>query len=153
MFFIIDDSKKQNLRTERAIHRKRAKAFFEFIRVPKVGGHPTPEDDLIILSFDCEKNLQLLKVPDSSAYYSRNVYLYNFTIVQGYSSSTLTPANVTSYVWTENQFLKNANVIASCILYHLSNIDIPENIKHIRLVCDGCAAQNKNSIVISALAH
>lgn len=35
----------------------------------------------------------------------------------------------------------------------MTNIDIPENIKHICLVCDGCVAQNKNSIVVSALLH
>lgn len=134
-----------------AIHKRRAKVFFQFLRPPppKKDGSEIL-DDTLILSYDCEKNLKLLKVPDSSAYYSRNVYFYNFTIVQGYSKSQLTPDNVTSFVWTENEFPKNANTIASCVAHHLRNIDLTF-FKHIRLVADGCAGQNKNSIVVTAL--
>lgn len=132
------------------MHKKKAKVFFEFLKAPLIDDERIPEPDVLVLSFDCEKNLQLLKVPDSAAYYSRNVYLYNFTIVKGYSSSTLTPQNVTCYCWTENEYPKNANAIASCVVHHLNHENL-RGIKKIRLVSDGCAAQNKNSIMIGAL--
>lgn len=135
------------------IHKKRAKAFFDFLRPP-----PPQDDgseiisDRLILSFDCEKNLQLLRVPDSAAYYSRNVYLFNFTIVQGHSKSKLSPDNVTSFCWTENEFTKNANAIASCVIHQLNSIDLALYTK-VRLVADGCAAQNKNSVMVGGVLH
>lgn len=145
----LDAAKKQELVIAYSIHKKRANVFFEFLQpLPMQDDGSELLDDRLILSFDCEKILQLLRVPDSAAYYSRNVY--NFTIVRGHSKSKLTPNNVTAFCWTENEFPKNANAIASCVIHQLNTIDF-QHYKHIRLVADGCAAQNKNSIMIAAL--
>lgn len=62
--------------------------------------------------------------------------------------------NVTAYCWLENELSKNANVIASCILSHFSFITTKiseHDIERLRLVSDRCTAQNKNTIVVSAL--
>lgn len=77
---------KNKLITEKRIHNLRAKEVFELLRENR--------EDLITLSFDCQKNLVLPKVPDQSAYYSRQLYFYNFTIVQGSSKSSLSRENV-----------------------------------------------------------
>lgn len=130
---------------------RRAQAFFEFLQPPpaQFDGYEIL-DDTIILSLGCQKNLQLLRVPDSAAYYKRNVYLHNFTIVQGYSTDDLKRENVTSYVWTENEFGKNPNAIASCVLDKLNEINLTYY-KRIRLVSDGCCGQSKNSTMVTAI--
>lgn len=75
-----DPQKKQNLMIEKRVHTLRAKAFFSLLK--------TAEDGVLILSYDCQKNMPLPKLPDQSCYYSRQLYLYNFTIVEGTSESS-----------------------------------------------------------------
>jgi hypothetical protein len=76
-----DETKKFNLKVELAIHKKRAVAFFDMLREKKVGLHT--------ISYDCQKNQPMPRFPDQSAYYSRQAYIYNFTIVEGHSHSQL----------------------------------------------------------------
>lgn len=133
-------AKKQKLMIDLRIHKLRAKAFFEKLREER--------DDLITVSFDCQKNLPLPKVPDQSTYYSRQLYLYNFTVVIGSSHSKLQQENVKAYVWTEDVTSKSANEICSALLHCLNSINI-ENINTVRLMADGCGGQNKNSFLIS----
>ncbi len=134
-----DHTEKQNLRVERELHKKRARAFYDFAK--------DDSDGVCIIAFDCEKNQPLPKVPDSSAYYSRQLYLYNFTVVIGPSRCPLTPTNVKSFCWFETQFAKDSNTIASCVFHILETLDFSQY-KSIRLVADGCAGQNKNSIML-----
>lgn len=69
----------------------------------------------LIISYDCEKNLPLPKLPNQATYYSRQIHLNNFTVVRGNSKRKLTPDNVTVYVWTQNMYRKESNKIASCV--------------------------------------
>lgn len=137
-----NDEAKNNLLTKQRLHKLRAKAFFKKVKEEKPG--------LKIFSFDCEKNLNLLKVPDQVAYYLRNIYLYNFTIVEGSSNSKLLPDNVFAYCWTENTFPKAANEIASALYHRLNNSDLT-SCHTLRLMADGCAGQNKNTIMLGML--
>lgn len=98
-----------------------------------------------------KKKQALPKVYDQAAYYSRQLYFENFTIVQGPSTTKLNKANVFIYTWTENQFSKNANLIASAVFHRLQNTHFDEKITTLRLVADGCGGQNKNSIMIGML--
>lgn len=52
----LDTKKKHDLLIQRIIHKKKAKAFYDYLK----------EDDpkVMIISFDCQKNLPLPKVPD-----------------------------------------------------------------------------------------
>lgn len=100
-------AEKQTLMTTLRIHKLCAKAFFAKLRKER--------DDMIMLSFDCQKNLPLPKVPDQATYYSRQLYLYNFTVAIGSSHSCLNKNNVMSYLWTENVTSKSANEICSAV--------------------------------------
>lgn len=135
-----DQNVKQTLITQKRVHKLRANAFYALLRENK--------EDLLILSFDCQKNQPLPKVPDQATYYSRQVYIYNFTVVKGHSKGKLNPQTVTSYCWTENQFSKGSNEIASCIYDTLQTADLTQFTK-IRLMSDGCGGQNKNSILVT----
>ncbi|XP_072399691.1 uncharacterized protein [Diabrotica undecimpunctata] len=134
-------NEKQELMTEKRVHKLRAKAFFELLKCT--------DPKILIFSFDCQKNLPLPKLPDQATYYSRQIYLYNFTVVKGNSKSKLTPDNVTSYVWTENEFKKGSNEIASFVFDTLNTTEMKSPITTVRLVSDGCGGQNKNSIVVA----
>lgn len=101
-----------------------------------------------ILSYDCQKNMNLPKVPDQSCYYSRQLFLFNFTIVEGTSKAPLNRSNVFANVWTENTYSKISNTIASAIYNHLNKTDLA-NITTIRLLTDVCGGQNKNSTMIT----
>lgn len=137
-------SEKVRLMTELRIHKLRAKAFFKLLQ--------KEEENEILLSFDCQKNLPLPKIPDQSVYYSRQLYLYNFTIVRGSSHHNLSKDNVYSYIWTEETAHKGSNEICSAVIDCLDKLST-NGIEKIRLMADGCGGQNKNSILLSALMN
>lgn len=134
------ERQKQELRAQYRIHKLRAKCYFDNLR-----------DDapyLQIISFDCQKNLPLPKIPDQSVYYSRQLYLYNLTVVVGSSKTSLTPENVHAYVWTEDQAAKGSNEICSCVYDCLNSLNL-DGKENVRLVADGCGGQNKNAMLIT----
>lgn len=103
-----------------------------------------------------KKNLPLPKVPDQLCYYSRQLYFYNLAVVEGSSKLPLVEGSsklplikdrIFSYYCTENEFAKNANLVASAVYDRLTKTD-KTGITKIRLVADRCGGQNKNSILI-----
>ncbi len=95
---VADENIKHGLVAKKAVHQKKTKTFFQFLKVSLVNNENCPEKDVLIFAFDCEKNPQPLKVPDSAAYYSQNMYLYNFTMVRGYSTGRLSSSNAISFL-------------------------------------------------------
>lgn len=65
------------------------------------------------------------------------MYLYNFTIVEGTSKDNLTKDNVYSYLWTEEQYNKDSNLIASAVYHRINNTQL--------------SGQNKINILIDML--
>ncbi|CAG5046127.1 unnamed protein product [Parnassius apollo] len=137
-----DQEKQKDLMIEKRVHKLRAKAFFQLLQ--------EKSDDMITFSFDCQKNNPLPKVPDQSTYYSRQIYLYNFTIVQGSSKDHLNKDTTYAYLWTENEFSKTSNQIASAVYDRLNKTNF-EGINTVRLIADGCGGQNKNSILLKVV--
>lgn len=135
-----DKDKQQILAIEKRVHKLRAKAFYSFLR--------DTSQHLTIISFDCQKNLCLPKVQDQEAYYLRQLYLYNFTVVKGHSKSNLNKENCFSYCWTEDKYEKSSNEIASFLLNFLLQTDFHDNTTTVRLVADGCGGQNKNRMIL-----
>lgn len=89
----------------------------------------------------------LPKVPDQIAYYSRQLYIYNFAVVKSTPEKRLNQDTVHLYCWTEAEYKKGANAIASAVYHRLNGLDLT-GIKTIRLVADGCGVQNKNTIMM-----
>ena len=146
----LNNSEYVMLRAQYEIHKKRAKAFYSALK------EYNPNE--LIFSSDCQKNLPMPKLPDGATYYSRQIYYQNFTSVSGNSHTALNPESVTAYIWTENQYQKNSNLISSCLLHRLRNIPKETwtnnpNINRITLASDGCAGQNKNSAMIAMAAY
>ncbi|KAL0879787.1 hypothetical protein ABMA27_003498 [Loxostege sticticalis] len=138
-----DPSKRNELIVEKRIHRLKYKAFYNILQ---------EENEAIkTISFDCQKNQPLPKLPDQSAYFSRQFNFYHFAIVQGNSRAKLTKENVRSYYWTELDHAKGSNQIISAIYHFLQGTVIEPQIKILRIVCDGCSGQNKNTGMVSML--
>lgn len=139
----VTGTEKISVMTTLTVHKLRAKAFYSLMK----------QDDpsTLILSCDCEKNLVLPKVPDQSAYYSRQLYQYNFTICEGHSKAKQNTDSVTIYSWCENEHNKGSNEIASSIYDKLSHVNL-NNVTQIRLFTDSCPGQNKYSIIVGKLA-
>lgn len=135
---------KQALMTRSTVHKRRAKAFYKLLKEEK--------PNMITICFDCQKNMSLPKLADQAAYFSRQLSLYNCGVVLGSSKAKLTKENVFLYVWGEYDRPKGSNEIASIIFHRLCNLNL-DNIECIRLVCDGCGGQNKNSILMAMCAH
>lgn len=127
---------------QKRIHKLRAKAFFNYLKEEKEG--------LLTLSFDCQKNLPMPKIPDQATYYSRQIYLFNFTVVEGSSRTSLNKENVFAYLWTEDVAAKSSNEICSALHHALCLLDL-NGIKTVRLMADGCAGQNKNRMMVGML--
>lgn len=136
---------KATIITEQRLHKLRAKAFYKLLQ----------EDDpkVLILSFDCQKNLPLPKIPDQACYFSMQINLYNFTVVIGNSKTMLTPETVKSFLWSEVDRRKSSNEIASAVFHTLSNHVFQDDVEIVRLMADGCAGQNKNCTVIGMMCY
>lgn len=81
------------------------------------------------------------------------VNLYNFTVVSGHSKSKLNPENVKSFIWSEKDRQRSSNEIVSAVFYSLQNFNFDEEVQQVRLVCDGCGGQNKNSSMIGMVQY
>ncbi|XP_072377489.1 uncharacterized protein [Diabrotica undecimpunctata] len=137
-----DGDKRAALKLELKVHKVRAEKFYMFLR--------ENNDNELVFSYDCQKNLVLPKIPDQAAYYKRQLYLYNFVICEGHSKATRNCHNTFSYLWTENQYQKGSNQIASALYHRLQNSNF-ENVTTVKLFSDGCGGQNKNTIVVGML--
>lgn len=60
--------------------------------------------------------------------------------------------NTFSYLWTENQYAKGSNQIASALYHRLTNTTM-ENVTTFKLFSDGCGGQNKNTIVLGMISR
>lgn len=134
-----DASKKVRIMTEKRVHRMRYEAFTEICQ-------QKPENT-ISFCFDLQKVHPLPCTNIQDAYYSRQISYQTFGVVDMNAKSS------TFYVWTENQAGRGSIEIGSALLCHLDSLDIPPDVHGLRLFCDGCGGQNKNSHIIHALMY
>ncbi|XP_069676001.1 uncharacterized protein [Periplaneta americana] len=137
-------TEREALRIQLKVHKTRSDVFYKQLQ--------EQTDGQLTLSYDCQKNLILPKVPDQAAYYSRQLYLYNFTICQGHSGCSQTKENTFAYVWTENEYAKGSNQIASAVHHRLSHTNM-DCFTSVRIFSDGCGGQNKNTTMLGMVIH
>nr|CAH7728829.1 unnamed protein product [Callosobruchus chinensis] len=130
-----DDVTKMQLLVQQRIHKLQANSFYEFIK------QDSPEVETF--RFDCQKNLALPKAPDQQAYFSMQLNFYQLAIINGASKGKINPISVRSYTWSELDYHKGSNEVASCVYHTLMNFEFSQR----------CGAQKKNSILIGMLSH
>ncbi|CAG4939191.1 unnamed protein product [Colias eurytheme] len=132
-----DPAKKQILMVEKRVHKLRANAFYQYMKDEVEGS--------ISFCFDLQQVQPLPRTPIQDAFYSRQVSLYNFCIVD------LKSKKPTFFTWNETQASRGSVEIGSALYTYLNGLDIPAEITTLRLFCDGCGGQNKNNHIIHML--
>lgn len=124
--------------TDLRIHRIRADAFYKL-------GQETPPNSLSF-AFDLQQVHPLPKTPVQDAFYLRQISFYAFCCVDMQSKRP------TFYTWAEHQAKRGCTEVGSALLFHLRSLNLT-GCETLRLFCDGCAGQNKNSYIIHALSY
>ncbi|KAG0717042.1 hypothetical protein GWK47_055240 [Chionoecetes opilio] len=106
-----------------------------------------PDSQLRTICIDLQQTLPCPRLHTGVAYYKRKMWIYNFCVYD------LNKKKGNMYVW-QMTARRGSDEIGSCILKWLeSELTDPGNqFKRLRIFCDNCAGQNKNSnIVVMAL--
>ena len=98
------------------------------------------------ITFDLEKTLPLPKLSTGTAFYLRQMWIYN----AGIHLITNNDSRAYFHVWTESQAKRGCEEIGSCLLAFVEDTGIGSTEEPCRLVawCDSCAGQNKNFFII-----
>lgn len=130
-------TEKVNLMTEKRIHSKRSRAFYDLMKEEQEGS--------LTFCFDLQQVQPLPHTPIQETFYSRQISFYIFRIV-----AKNTKINPLFYNWTETQAKRGATEIGSALLDFSKTHDF-EGIHTIRLFCDDCGGQNTNSHIVHLL--
>lgn len=95
-------------------------------------------DDLLCLTFDLQKTLECPSINTSTAYYKRQLWVYNLCVYDEGSGIA------TMYVWHESMASRGSQEIGSCLLYHLKK-HVTDDTRTIVLYSDSCSGQNRNN--------
>ena len=102
------------------------------------------DDRCVSVNFDLQQVLYLPVSKRSELFYKRRLASYNFTIYN------LGRGAGHCYFWPESLGARGTNEIASHVHHFLQSVD-GEGANEVAMFCDGCAGQNKNSILPALL--
>lgn len=102
-------------------------------------------DNVVVLTMDVQSVLLAPKLLTSAIYYKRKLQVHNMTFYR------LNDGDVRLYVWDESNGNVTANEFTSCVIHYISML--PASVTHVILISDGCAYQNRNRILSSALRN
>lgn len=133
-----DEDANKKIALELTMHKKSANAFYESMR--------SLSENSYTFCFDLQQVQPLPRTPINDSFYSHQVSLYNFCCVDIKAKSP------TFYIWTEDQAGRGAEEIGSALFHHLNSLTLTD-IHTLRLFCDGCGGQNRNSYIIHTLYY
>lgn len=133
---IATGEEKRILMVQKRVHMLRAKAFYKLCR----NNDPESEN----FCFDLQQVQPLPRTPIQESFYSRQISYYNLCFV------SMDSRNPRFYQWSEDQGGRGATEVGSALLHHLNSLNL-EGKKMLRLFCDGCGGQNKNSHIVHCL--
>lgn len=128
---------KEALIAKLKVHKVRANSFYKLLKESPPGS--------LSFCFDLQQVHPLPKTPIQDAFYLRQISFYNFCCVD------INSRNPVFYTWTENQAGRGSTEIGSALVAHLRSLNL-NSVRSLRLFCDGCGGQNKNSHIIHILA-
>ena len=93
---------------------------------------------------DLQSVLLSPRIAALAVYYKQKLKLHNFTIYR------LNDGKVDLYVWHEGEGGVTSNEFVSCIVSYLNSL--PDNVRRVITISDGCGYQNRNKTLSSALS-
>lgn len=130
------------------VHELRYKRFYQILKESRT------DKNVISVCFDMQQNQPLPKVAIGDAFYKRQLWVYNLTILVDSGTETESKKeDVSMYTWTENLSGRGSNEVASALMHFLSTYVIKKytDVPTLRLFSDSCPGQNKNKAVFCML--
>lgn len=137
----LSDNAKRNVAAEKMVHSRRAKKFYKAMDEAS----KNKDDDTVALAFDYMQNLPLPHIPVQEVFYMRQLWVNVFSLHDLKTNSSKL------YVYHEGEANKGPDEVCSMLLKYFN--DIPVNVKHLILFCDGPSGQNKNHTVVRFLLN
>lgn len=137
------DEDRESAKLEYRLHKLRAKKFFMMVREEQKC------KDTLVVSFNLQQTMSLPRTNVGQAFYSRQMWLYNFGIVV--SGRHDMKNNCIVYTWDESQSGRGSNEICSALLdfLHRTRKKVEERkYRRLALFSDSCAGQNKNATML-----
>lgn len=133
-----DDIEEQRLTTSLNLHKIRAKAMQDFLKLETERSKNTT--NVCVISFDLQQAMPIPKLTTGPAFYCRKVWLYNL----GVHDCTAERGHM--FLWTENQAKRGADEVASVLLKFLKE---KTDVDHLVIFTDNCPGQNKNWLLMA----
>ncbi|XP_055537300.1 uncharacterized protein LOC129725455 isoform X1 [Wyeomyia smithii] len=130
---------KSNLSKLRDVHQHYAKRMYG--EKKKVVCEAKNVEGVRTVSFDLQKCLPTPHLQCGTAYYSRQLYTFNFTIFSTEGNQN----KADCYLWDETKAKRGSQEIGSCLLYDLNNI--ASTVKLVHFYSDRCFGQNLNFVI------
>lgn len=133
----MDVQEKNRIMTKLRLHKLSAKQFNLLMK-------EEDSEQTVTFCFDLQQVQVLPKIPIQEAYYPTQLAL-NFCVTDIQTKQPF------FYTWIETQAGRGSTEIGSAVYDFLNRTAWPETCTTLRLFCDGCSGQNKNSYIISLL--
>ncbi|KAL4708255.1 hypothetical protein ACJJTC_002338 [Scirpophaga incertulas] len=143
--YLTDNDEVQAVQQQLNQHQEDYESAYNEKRLDKMIAKSNSET--CVIAFDLQQCLPTPMLSTQSAFYKRQLWVFNLTI------HDFETDNAYCYMWPESSGGRGANQIASC-LYDFIIVRLPllhPTSKHLIMYSDSCSGQNKNSIVTTAL--
>jgi hypothetical protein len=140
----LSEAERTTLETESKEHLKRASSARNELRKATELSKENPR--ILAFTFDLEKTQPLPYINTSSAFYKRQMWVYNLGINNRRNNKGV------MCMWTEVEGKRGSNEVASSIQAFLNTLDLT-SYDEIRTFSDGCGGQNRNRTVVSLIMH
>lgn len=132
-----DEETVENAKTQKELHLRKA----ELAKTVKDNDRNKFKDDptTAVVCFDLQKTLATPSLTCKKAYYSRQLWTYNFCV------HNVCTGLAHMFMWHEGQGNRGCKEIASCLFKFIKTL--PQSVKHLILYSDNCGGQNKSHYI------
>ncbi|KAK3915730.1 Lon protease-like protein, mitochondrial [Frankliniella fusca] len=132
------DDLQRSLKIEKEMHLRRAEKAYELKKKAKAAAKQDPTSRVLVM--DLQQCLPTPHLKCKKIYYSRQLYVLNFTIYD------CTTGLTHCYMWSEVEGNRGSNEISTCLLQHILK-NVPDGVTKLTIFSDCCAGQNRNSTI------
>lgn len=134
----VDPERVATAKIEKEVHLRKAEAA----KTAKDEDASNFKDDptTVVVCFDLQKTLATPSLTCKKAYYSRQLWTYNFCV------HNVSTGQAQMFLWHEGQGNRGCKEIASCLWKYIKTL--PPTVKRLILYSDNCGGQNKSHYIV-----